>query len=118
MVECADGKLYIGVTNDVARRISEHNLGTHKSAYTYKRRPVHLVYTVEFNDVYDAISWEKHIKRWSNNKKKALIRGDETALKLQALCKNQSHSKFRLRDLRIRTMCRAINLSISRLRSK
>jgi putative endonuclease len=72
MVRCADDSLYVGITNDVDYRVGQHNFGIDPECYTFKRRPVHLVYTAEFGEVIDAISWEKHIKKWSRGKKLAL----------------------------------------------
>ena len=81
MVRCSDSSYYIGVTNNVFCRVSQHNIGKSPKAYTYKRRPVTLVYSASFIDVYDAIAWEKKIKRWSKKKKEALIEGDTNALR-------------------------------------
>jgi putative endonuclease len=76
MVQCDDGSFYIGITNDAERRVAEHNLGTDPRCYTFKRRPVTLVYSTAFDYVRDAIAWEKRIKGWSRAKKDALVRGD------------------------------------------
>ena len=76
IVQCADGAYYTGVTNDVERRIGEHNAGMDHKAYTFRRRPVRLVYVADFWDVHQAITWEKIVKRWSRVKKEALIRGE------------------------------------------
>lgn len=43
MVECRDGSLYTGITNDIERRLSQHNDGT-AARYTRSRRPVQLRY--------------------------------------------------------------------------
>ncbi len=61
---------------DVDTRVSEHNLGVYKNAYTYKRRPVTLVWAEQFQWAVDAIDLERQIKGWSRAKKEALIRGD------------------------------------------
>jgi putative endonuclease len=76
MVECADGSFYVGVTNNVDRRIAEHNIGWDPTAYTHERRPVRLVYADNFHWIEDAIAWEKQLKGWSRAKKIALIEGD------------------------------------------
>ncbi len=73
ILECADGSFYTGVSNDVERRVVEHNEGNNRTAYTYKRRPVKLVYQESFTDPNYAIAVEKQIKGWSRNKKIALI---------------------------------------------
>lgn len=80
MLRCADGSYYIGITNNVEQRVDQHNAGVDPSSFTFSRRPVEVVYRVEFSDVHEAISWEKHIKRWSRKKKEALMRGDEEIL--------------------------------------
>ena len=76
MVLCTDGSYYIGITNDVERRVAEHNSGLDTHCYTFLRRPVKLVYTAEFGEVNDAIRWEKQIKGWSRKKKQALSEGN------------------------------------------
>ena|SRR6478609_8111631 len=76
IVECSDGLYYTGVTNDVERRISEHNEGIHEISFTYKRRPVTLRYWLRFSDINQAIAWEKQVKGWSRKKKEALFNED------------------------------------------
>ena len=76
MLKCTDDSFYVGVTNDIERRIMEHNWGEDKSAYTYNRRPVKLVWSEYYNDVNQAIEKEKQLKGWSRKKKQALIDGD------------------------------------------
>lgn len=69
ILECADKLLYTGITNDVARRVEDHNEGLHKTSFTFKRRPVEVIFHQEFNDVNQAIFFEKKVKRWSAQKK-------------------------------------------------
>ena len=76
VVQCFDRLYYTGVTNDIDRRLWEHNTGFNKSCYTFKRRPVTLKYLEEFDDINEAIDREKQIKGWSRKKKEALIRDD------------------------------------------
>ena len=89
MVLCDDGSYYIGVTNNVDRRVAQHNLGEDKDSYTFRRRPVHLVYASEFQHAGDGINWEKQIKRWSRAKKAALAAGDFSGLHGLARRKSQ-----------------------------
>lgn len=76
IVRCADGAYYTGITNNTQRRIAEHNDGLDPKSYTFRRRPVVLQYAAHFENVWDAIHWEKIVKRWSRAKKEALIAGD------------------------------------------
>ncbi len=69
------GTLYIGVTNDIARRGFEHREGEGESftrRYTVKR----LVYMEVFDNISDAIAREKRLKAWNRDWKIALIEKD------------------------------------------
>lgn len=70
---CADKSYYTGMTNDLDRRMLEHQEGKKKSCYTYKRRPIKLVWYVQCTNPSEAIKIEKQIKGWSKRKKRALI---------------------------------------------
>ena len=96
---CSDGLTYTGMTNNISRRFEEHQRGLNKSCFTYKRRPVELVFHQEFNDVEQAIYFEKRIKNWSGKKKLALANGDIDLLKLLAQCRNETHAKNRTDDV-------------------
>ena len=76
ILQCSDGSYYTGITNDLDRRIAEHNEGYDTKGYTYSRRPVKLVYYEDHSDPYYAIGREKQIKGWSRKKKMALIEGN------------------------------------------
>ena len=84
IVECSDNTFYIGVTNNLERRLEEHNSGFKRDAYTYSRRPVILVFYEIFNDFELAFLTETKLKKWSHGKKQALIDGDEKLLKALA----------------------------------
>ena len=64
--------LYIGVTNNLERRLYEHK---HQlvEGFTNKYKLTRLVYFEEMPDVYTAIEREKHLKGWLRAKKVALI---------------------------------------------
>ena len=67
-----DSVLYIGVTNDLARRIYEHK--NHLAdGFTSKYNVNKLVYYECTSDVRCAIEREKQLKRWTRAKKKALV---------------------------------------------
>ena len=75
IILCNDNTYYTGVTTNVYNRFIEHKSGLHINSYTFKRRPLKLVYYCEFLDLNQAIYFEKKIKKWSQEKKKALIEG-------------------------------------------
>lgn len=80
IVRCCDGIYYTGVTNDIERRLYEHNNSEDKKSFTYRRRPVILVFLSDEMDPDQAIEFEKQIKGWRREKKEALIRGDWESL--------------------------------------
>jgi len=87
--------LYTGITNDLARRFDEHQLGRNKDSFTYRRRPVELIWHEVFNDVEQAIAFEKKIKKWSAKKKLSLANDDYNMLQILAECRNASHFKYK-----------------------
>jgi len=93
ILQCSDGLTYTGFTNNISRRIDEHERGLNTSCFTFKRRPITLIFQQEFNDVNQAIYFEKRIKKWSAKKKLALANEDFDLLQLLAQCKNESHAK-------------------------
>ena len=66
--------LYVGVTNDLARRVAEHRAGR-GGAFTRRYNVRRLVYAEEHADVRDAIRREKEIKGWKRERKVALVEG-------------------------------------------
>ncbi|SIT96962.1 putative endonuclease [Epilithonimonas bovis DSM 19482] len=70
---CTDNSYYTGVTNDLETRFLYHQMGYDPNAYTYNRRPVEIVYYTEFDDINQAIAFEKQLKGWSRKKKEAVI---------------------------------------------
>ena len=76
ILRCKDESYYVGITSNLNQRLTEHNRGQYSDSYTYKRRPVELVFYCEFADVNLAISTEKQIKKWSRAKKEALIKNE------------------------------------------
>ncbi len=80
ILECSDGSYYTGSTNDLNKRLWQHQQGVESSSYTFTRRPVKLVWTSEEVAYYDALRWERQIKGWSRAKKEALIQGNFDAI--------------------------------------
>ena len=73
IVKCSDNSYYTGITNSIERRMYEHNSGLNNVSYTFKRKPVELVWFETFLNSNEAILIEKKIKGWSRRKKEALI---------------------------------------------
>ncbi len=73
ILKCNDNSYYTGFTNNIERRLNEHQYGKNKDCYTFDKRPLQLMWFETFNDVLDAIATEKRIKGWSRRKKEALI---------------------------------------------
>lgn len=70
---CTDNSYYTGVTNDLETKLLYHQNGYNPNCYTFHRRPVEIVYYTEFDDVNQAIAFEKQVKGWSRSKKEAII---------------------------------------------
>lgn len=68
ILQCADGTLYTGITNDLDRRLKAHNAGT-ASKYTRVRRPVAMVYREEADTKGNALRRELEIKSMSRQQK-------------------------------------------------
>lgn len=66
------GTLYIGVTNDLERRVHEHRTGAAPD-FSEKYNTSKLVYDEATSDIISAIAREKQLKHWSRRKKVALI---------------------------------------------
>jgi len=64
--------VYVGVTNDIERRVYEHETGENKG-FTKKYNCHYLVYYEHFTNIEDAIDREKEIKKWRREKKDSLI---------------------------------------------
>ena len=88
---CSDNSYYTGITNDIERRLWEHEICFYPSAYTATRLPVKLVFWEKFNTPKHAIEFEKQVKGWSRKKKQAIIAGEWERLRELAVCMNSSH---------------------------
>jgi len=68
LLQCADGTLYCGITNDLDKRLAAHNAGE-GAKYTRGRTPVKLLYRESCADKSAALKREMRIKRMSRNEK-------------------------------------------------
>jgi len=65
--------MYIGVTNDLGRRVAEHRLGK-GSEFVKKYKVTKLVYAEEYEQIEEAIAREKQLKGWKRTRKNELVR--------------------------------------------
>ena len=72
ILKCSDGTYYTGWTNNLEKRVSDHNLGR-GAKYTKARRPVELIYYEEFITKEEAMKREYAIKHLTRQKKEQLI---------------------------------------------
>lgn len=73
VLHCRDGSLYAGYTNDLARRVKQHNEGK-GAKYTRGRGPVELVFSQAFDNQGDALRAEYQFKQLSRQKKLHFIK--------------------------------------------
>jgi putative endonuclease len=99
ILECADGIYYTGLTADMERRLNEHQSGINPESYTYKRRPVKLVFFTIVRGYEQASIFEKKSKDWSRAKKKVLIEENWEKLKEAAICMNETSHRFYNKDV-------------------
>lgn len=74
ILECSDSTLYVGSTNNLERRLDQHNNSKWGAHYTKIRRPVKLLYSETFNTLKEARQRESEIKSWKREKKLNLIK--------------------------------------------
>lgn len=74
ILECADKSLYIGCTNNLEKRLEQHNNSKWGAHYTKIRRPVILKYSENFETLKGARRREIEIKGWRREKKLGLIK--------------------------------------------
>lgn len=73
ILRCSDGSLYTGWTNDLNKRLADHNAGR-GAKYTKGRGPVELVYYEAFESREEAMRREYAIKHLTREEKEALVR--------------------------------------------
>jgi putative endonuclease len=72
ILRCSDDTLYTGITQNLAKRIDEHNTSPRGAKYTRSRRPVALVYHEACGDKSGALKREMAIKKMTRRQKEAL----------------------------------------------
>ncbi|MDO8522429.1 MAG: GIY-YIG nuclease family protein [bacterium] len=74
ILECADKTLYVGCTNNLEKRLREHNGAKSGAHYTKIRRPVILKHSEKFRTLAKARAREAEIKSWTRERKLAYLR--------------------------------------------
>lgn len=83
ILRCGDGSYYTGHTDDLDRRIGQHQAGGYCD-FTSRRRLVTLAWSQQFGTREEALSAELAVKKWSRAKKEALMQGDWARLSFLA----------------------------------
>ncbi len=76
ILKCNDGSYYTGHTDDIEKRLAQHQQRHFPSCYTASRLPVEMVFNQSFTTREEALASEGQIKGWSRKKKEAMMRGD------------------------------------------
>ena len=74
ILECSDKSLYVGCTNNLEKRLHQHNDSKWGGHYTKIRRPVVIKHSEKFLTLLEARRREKEIKGWCREKKLALLK--------------------------------------------
>jgi len=72
ILQCSDETFYVGCTNNLEKRIIEHNTSKRGAHYTKLRRPVLLKHSEIFTTLLEARRREREIKSWRRDKKEKL----------------------------------------------
>ncbi len=92
ILKCSDDSFYTGHTDDLERRIAQHQAGEIRGCYTHARRPLSLIFSQDFPTRESALESEIQIKRWSRAKKQALADQDLGCLQTSAMNRQSSQS--------------------------
>jgi putative endonuclease len=74
ILQCSDKTLYVGCTNNLEKRLEQHNNSKSGAHYTKIRRPVKLLYSETFQTLKEARGRELEIKSWRRAKKLNLLK--------------------------------------------
>lgn len=94
ILECSDHTLYVGCTNDLARRLKQHNNSKRGAHYTKIRRPVELKYSETFDTLGAARAREAEIKTYPRAKKLTLFNNIKRTQKISWVLDFEAHSSI------------------------
>lgn len=73
ILECVDKTLYTGYTNNLDRRLEEHNYSNKGASYTKYRRPVYIIYYEEYETQREAMCREIELKKYRRKEKLKVV---------------------------------------------
>ena len=73
ILKCNDGSFYTGHTENIEKRLIQHQQAFFSNCYTAQRLPISLEYQASFESREQALIIERQVKGWSRKKKQALI---------------------------------------------
>lgn len=76
ILQCSDKSYYTGQTDNLEKRLTQHQDKMIPGCYTSTRLPIQLKFSQKFISREEALNAERQIKGWSRRKKEALIKGD------------------------------------------
>ncbi|WP_414617100.1 GIY-YIG nuclease family protein [Zhongshania sp.] len=76
ILKCSDNSYYTGHTDNLERRLNQHQMRHFPTCYTASRLPLELVFSQPFGSRAEALASERQIKGWSRKKKEAMIQSD------------------------------------------
>lgn len=88
ILECTNKALYTGITNNLKRRLRQHQTGE-GGHYTGYNPGVRIRYVEEYATRSEAAKREAQVKGWSRTKKLALIKGDKEVIKAASRCRKR-----------------------------
>ena len=98
MLQCADGSIYTGHTDNLEARLAAHRLRVF-SGYTASRLPVRLIFQEQFASREEAFAREQQIKGWTRRKKLALASGDWAAVQRFSTAHGEPVEPWAVRDV-------------------
>lgn len=81
ILKCKDNSYYVGHTDDIEQRIAQHKSKSYPDCYTKTRLPIEVVFIQQFPTREESIVAEQKIKKWTRNKKEALINNNWDKIK-------------------------------------
>ena len=87
ILKTQNGNYYVGVTNNLSRRLQEHKEGR-GGHFTNYNRAINIVYAEKFYVKEQADQREKQLKRWRRAKKEALINGNLEKLRMLSVSRD------------------------------